>query len=141
MQYLGAEGQRYCNGLVSLLKQSDALIFAYDQLAGSGSQASRLQEISTNFTKDKEVALAAIEAGKQVAGMDIEKLLADRFHEVRSTYNLTGEEEQRGRMLLSRGSDKETLAKQALGWGNVARDMERAIEKICFAGHSHSRAD
>ncbi|KIW92379.1 uncharacterized protein Z519_07363 [Cladophialophora bantiana CBS 173.52] len=121
--------------MVNLMKQSGALIFAYDELAGRPSHTSRLQETGASFEKDKGVSVATIEAGKKIAGMEIEKLLADRFQEVRDLHSLTGEEEQKGRLLLSHGTDKQEAAlKQTLGWGNVARDTEMAIERLCFAG-------
>jgi len=139
VQYLGAEGQPYCEGLVNVLKQCDVLIFACDQLAGRSSQPSHLQDINASFKKDKELALATIEAGRRVAETDTEKLLADSFEEVRIPHGLTSEEELRGRLLLSRGFDKETSPKQPLGLGKIAGDAGRAIEKLCFAGLSNLR--
>ncbi|KIW22669.1 60S ribosomal protein L15 [Cladophialophora immunda] len=135
VQFLGAEGQMYCDAMVDLMKQSGALIFAYDELARRSSHQSRLQEIRASFEKDKEVSVSTIEAGKKVTSMDIEKLLADRLHEVRDPHGVTAEEEQKGRMLLSHGTDhQEAASKETLGWGNVARDAEMAMERLCFAG-------
>ncbi|KIX01330.1 uncharacterized protein Z518_09055 [Rhinocladiella mackenziei CBS 650.93] len=96
---LGAEGQSFCDSMVNLMKQSHALLFAYDQLASQETQTSRLQEISTTFKRDKEVAKATIEAGRLVAGRDVDNLLADRFHEVRDPDDLTDEEIHKGRLL------------------------------------------
>ncbi|OQV08906.1 hypothetical protein CLAIMM_13115 [Cladophialophora immunda] len=96
VQFLGAEGQMYCDAMVDLMKQSGALIFAYDELARRSSHQSRLQEIRASFEKDKEVSVSTIEAGKKVTSMDIEKLLADRLHEVRDPHGVTAEEEQKG---------------------------------------------
>lgn len=133
VQFLGAEGQPYCDSLVSLMKQADALLFAYDQLLAREPQVSRLQDLRASFKRDKEVATATVEAGKRVARADIDRLLADGLHEVQAPSGLSAEEKQRGRMLLQQGSDQESSAKEPLGWGNVARDVERAIEKLCFA--------
>ncbi|OAP64010.1 hypothetical protein AYL99_03237 [Fonsecaea erecta] len=140
VQFLGAEGQMYCDAMVNLLKQSGALLFAYDELAGRPAYTSRLQETRTSFEKDKGVSVSSIEAGKKITGMEIEKLLADKFHEVRDLHGLTIEEEQKGRMLLSHGTDQQEAAvsKQTPGWGNIARDTEMAIERLCFAGHGQA---
>ncbi|KIX93107.1 uncharacterized protein Z520_11164 [Fonsecaea multimorphosa CBS 102226] len=136
VRFLGAEGQIYCEAMVDLMKQSGALIFAYDELAGRPAHTSRLQDIRTSFEKDTGVSASTIEAGRKVTGMEIEKLLADSLHEVRDLHGLTADEEQKGKMLLSHGMDQqEAASKHTLGWGNVARDTETAIERLCFAGH------
>ncbi|EXJ77909.1 hypothetical protein A1O3_09068 [Capronia epimyces CBS 606.96] len=137
--FLGPEGQPYCDGLVNLMRQSDTLTFAYDQLSGRGPQTSRLQDIRTSFEKDKEVAVATLEAGKQVAKIEIERLLADKFQEVRTPHDLTADDMNKGRLLLSRGAVNNTSLKQPLGWGNVARDTERAMENLCCAGQGNGR--
>lgn len=141
--FLGAEGQPYCNGLINLMRQSDALIFAYDQLSEWEAQVSRLQNLRAAFEKDKQVAVAMLQAGKRVAEEDIAGLLADKFREVRPAQNLSADDVQTGRLLLARGADvtntNTSPKQQPLGWGNVARDTERAIEKLCYAGQGHSR--
>ncbi|KAJ9495147.1 hypothetical protein H2202_009397 [Exophiala xenobiotica] len=139
VQHLGAEGQPYCEALVNLMKHSDAVIFAFDQLSGRTPEPSRLPEINASLKKDREVAVATVEAGKRVAEADVENLLADRFQEVRSPVGISAEEKQRGRMLLSRGVNGDTSTKEPLGWGNIARDAERALEKLCFAGQKHAK--
>ncbi len=139
VQYLGAEGQPYCDGLISLMRQSHALLVAHDELSAHRPQESRLHGIGADFNKDKEVALATIEAGRRVAGADMENLLADRFQDTRNPPDLTAEEIQTGRMLLSRGANKDTPMKEPVGWGRIARDTERAVEKLCFAGQTHFR--
>lgn len=121
------------------MKQSGALLLAYDELSARQSHQSRVQEIGISFKKDKQVTTTTIAAGKKVAGVEIENLLADRFQEVRPPHVLTGDEEQRGRLLLSRGTGKETPQRQLLGWGNVARDTDRAIDRLSFAGHKRTR--
>ncbi|KAK5036880.1 hypothetical protein LTR13_005260 [Exophiala sideris] len=137
VDFLGAEGQPYCEGLVSLMKQSDALIRAFDELSARKPQQSRLREINTSFKKEKDVAVATVEAGRRVAEADVENLLADKFQEVRTPPDLDAEEQQRGRMLLSRGVNKLTPTRETIGWGNVARDAEKAMAKLCFAGQKH----
>ncbi|OAL35945.1 hypothetical protein AYO20_04851 [Fonsecaea nubica] len=139
VQFLGAEGQMFCDAMVALMKQSGALIITYDELAARPSHTSRLEEIRTSFDKDKGVGVGTIEAGKKVIGMEIERLLADDLHEVRDLQGITAEEEQKGRMLLSHGADhKEAVSKQTPGWGNIARDTEMAIEGLCFAGQGQA---
>jgi hypothetical protein len=134
IQFLGPEGQPFCNALVDLLKQSDAVIYVHGQLAKRTPQPSHIQDISTSFDGEKAVAAKTIHAGKHIVGTEMERLLADGFHEVRSGLStLTAEEEQRGRLLLLRGMNQEAPEKQTRGWGNVARDTERAMEKLCFA--------
>lgn len=138
VQYLGVERQPYSAAMSDLLVQSGLLLVAYDEIAGQQTHESRLAGVETSFKKDKQATESTIEAGKKVAVMEVEKLLTDRFNEVRLPYNLTGEEEHKGRLLLSRGGDKEEQPEQPLGWGNVASDMERAVEKLCFAGRPDS---
>lgn len=137
VQFLGAEGQPYCDSMIKLMEQSGALIFAYDELAGREARPSRLREMGTSFNKDVAVTVATLDAGKKVAGWDIEKLLADRFQDVRTPQDLTGEDGHKGRMLLSRGASKEPPEKEPSGLGNIARDVEKAIERLCFAGQGH----
>ncbi|KAL2452466.1 Large ribosomal subunit protein eL15 [Exophiala dermatitidis] len=153
--FLGAEGQPFCDGLVKLMQQSDALIFAYDQLSQRQMQQnSRLENIKMSFDKDKQLAAATLEAGQAVATMEVERLLADGFHEVQigDSYGLSAEDVQRGRMLLARGAaaaagagtdmteEMANKQQQPLGWGNVARDTEKAIERLCYAGQSQAQA-
>lgn len=134
IQFLGPEGQPFCNALVDLLKQSDAVIYVHGQLAKRTPQPSHVQDISTSFVGEKTVARKTIDAGKHMISAEMERLLADGFHEVRSgLYKLTAEEEQRGRLLLLRGMNQEAPEKQTRGWGNVARVTERAMERLCFA--------
>ncbi|KAI1612099.1 hypothetical protein EDD36DRAFT_274547 [Exophiala viscosa] len=137
VDFLGAERQPYCEGLVNLMKQSDALIRAFDQLSAREAEQSRFGEIITSFKKEKDVAVATVQAGRQVAEADVENLLADRFQNIRSPSGLKAEEQQRGRMLLSRGINLPTATRETVGWGNVARDAEKAMAKLCFAGHKH----
>ncbi|KAJ4522742.1 hypothetical protein HRR90_003107 [Exophiala dermatitidis] len=153
--FLGAEGQPFCDGLVKLMQQSDALIFAYDQLSQRQMQQnSRLENIKMSFDKDKQLAVATLEAGQAVATMEVQRLLADGFHEVQigDSYGLSAEDVQRGRMLLARGAaaaagagtnmtgEMANKQQQPLGWGNVARDTEKAIERLCYAGQSQAQA-
>ncbi|KAL2416439.1 hypothetical protein ABEF95_016256 [Exophiala dermatitidis] len=147
--FLGAEGQPFCGGLVKLMQQSDALIFAYDQLSQRQVQTSRLENIKTCFDEDKQLAVATLEAGQAVATMEVERLLADGFHKVGDSHGLSAEDVQKGRMLLARGAaagagadmtGKMGHKEQPLGWGNVARDTEKAIEKLCYAGQPQPQA-
>lgn len=139
VDFLGAEGQPFCDGLIKLMKQSDALISAFHQLSACQQQQSSLREIHTSFKKEKDIAVATIEAGRRLAEADVENLLADRFQEVRSPPGLNAQEQQSGRMLLSRGNNESTPRKEPRGWGNVARDAERAMAKLYFAGEKHSK--
>lgn len=134
VQYLGPENQPYCEAMSSLMAHSGTLLLAYDELARRDTHKSRLQDIAVSFNKDKGAMEATIEAGKKVAAIDIERLLVDRFNEVRLPNSLTGEDEHKGRLLLSKGTEKETQSKQSLGWGNVATDTERAVNELCYAG-------
>lgn len=138
VQYLGVDRQPYSAAMSDLLLQSGLLLVAYDELAGQQTHESRLAGVETSFKEDKQATESTIEAGKKLTMMEVEKLFTDRFNEVRVPYNLTGEEEHKGRLLLSRGVDKEEQPKQPLGWGNIASDMERAVEKLCFAGRVDS---
>lgn len=133
--FLGPEGQPFCNALVDLLKQSDSVIYVHGQLAKRAPQSPHIQGISAIFDGEKAVAAKTIHAGQQIVVTEMERLLADGFHEVRSGFNTpTAEEEQQGRLLLLRGMNQEAPEKQTRGWGSVARDTERAMEKLCFAG-------
>ncbi|KAJ9615158.1 hypothetical protein H2200_001232 [Cladophialophora chaetospira] len=134
VRYLGAETQPFCDAMGELMRHSGTLLLAYDELARRNAHKSRLGEVEASFKKDKGVTESTIEAGKKVATTDIERLLVDRFNEARLPHDLTGEEEHKGRLLLSRGMSKETQSKQILGWGNVALDTESAIESLCYAG-------
>lgn len=137
--YLGAEGQPYCEAMVTLMKQADALIFTFDQLSARSPPPSRLSEINASFQQDKGLAAATVEAGRRVAETAVDDLLADRFQEVRSSSSLTAEEENKGRLLLSKGVTSDTPTHEPLGWGNVSRDAERALKKLCFAGDIHGK--
>ncbi|KIW41909.1 uncharacterized protein PV06_05505 [Exophiala oligosperma] len=137
--YLGAEGQPYCEAMVTLMKQADALTFTFDQLSARDPPPSRLAEINKSFEQDKVLAVATVEAGRRVAETAVDDLLADRFQEVRKSSGLTAEEENRGRLLLSRGVTTDTPTYEPLGWGNVSRDAERALRKLCFAGDTHGK--
>lgn len=135
IRFLGAEGQSYCNGLVDLLKQADAVIYVYDQLAKRSPQPPSAQAVKHSFAGEKEIAAKTIEAGRHVVGTEVDELLADGFHEVRNgRETLTAEEKQQGRLLLARGMDQEAPDKktQTRGWGKVARDTERAMQKLCY---------
>ncbi|KIW20892.1 hypothetical protein PV08_01471 [Exophiala spinifera] len=137
--YLGAEGQPYCEAMITLMKQADALIFALDQLSARTPPPSRLSDINMSFEQDKAAAVATIEAGRRVAETAVEDLLADRLQEVRSSTGLTAEEENRGKILLSKGVTSDTPILEPMGWGNVSRDAERALRKLCFAGDIHAK--
>lgn len=133
INFLGPEGQPFCNGLVDLLKQADAVIYVYDQLAKRTPQPPPVQDIRASFVGEKEMAETTIQAGKHVVETEVDKLLAGGLHSVRNGSNtLTAEEEQQGRLLLARGMGQETPGKQTRGWGKVARDTERAMQKLCF---------
>ncbi len=134
VQYLGAEGQPFCDAMSDLMRHSGTLLVAYDELARRDAHKSRLEGVGASFKKDKGVTKSTIEAGKKVATTDIERLLVDRFNEVRLPQDLSGEEEHNGRLLLSRGTNKETQSKQSLGWGNVALDTEEVIGRLCYVG-------
>ena len=121
---------------MNLVQQSGTLLIAYDKLAGRQSHVSHLNEIGSSFAKDKEITLSTIEAGRKVARAEIQDLLADRRGEVRSTHDITGDEEHKGRLLLSHGVDGEAQVKESLGWGNVAGDTQDAFERLCFAGRA-----
>ena len=133
VQYLGPENQPYCEAMSSLMTHSGTLLLAYDELARRDMHISRLEEVAASFKKDKGAAEATIEAGKRVATADVEKLLVDRFNEVRLPNDLTGEDEHKGRLLLSTGTDNKAQ-KESLGWGNVAMGTERAVTGLCYAG-------
>lgn len=133
IQFLGPEGQPFCNGLVDLLKQADAVIYVYDQLAKRTPQPPPVQDIRASFVGEKEIAATTIQAGKHVVETEVDKLLAGGLHNVRNGSNtLTTEEEQRGKLLLARGIGQGIPGKQTRGWGKVARDTERAMQKLCF---------
>ena len=139
VRYLSGETQPYCEAMGNFMKQTGALLVAYDQLARRQTHESRLEEIARSFSKDKGVTETTVETGKKVAALEIERLVTDRFHEVRAPTDLTNEDEHKGRLLLSRGTDKEAQAKQNLGWGNIARDTEEAMKELCFAGEPDDR--
>jgi hypothetical protein len=82
---------------------------------------------------------STIEAGRKVVDSDIDKLLSDGFQQVRQHADITNEEERRGRMLLAGAMEEGEPQQQTLGWGKVARDTERAMEKLCFVGQIHPR--
>lgn len=134
IKFLGAEGQPLCTGLVGLLKHSDAIIYVHDQLAKRTPQPPHVQEISTSFAVEKDVAAKTVHAGRHIVSTEMERLLVDGFHEVRSGLGtLSAEEEQRGRLLLLKGKDQGEPKRQTRGWNNIARDTERAMEKLCFS--------
>jgi len=137
IRFLGAEGQPHCTGLVDLLKQSDAVIYLHEQLAKRKSPPSHVQEISTSFVGEKDMATKTIQAGRYIVSNEIEKLLADGFHDVRGASarlgTLSTEEVQRGGLLLLRGKNQDEAEKHTRGWNNIARDTERAMERLCFS--------
>ena len=137
VNYLGAETQPYCTAIENFMKQTGALLYSHNQLSKRQIHQSRLEEVAGSFKKDKEVTENTIEAGKEVAATEVGDLLTDRFHEVRMPHNLSDEEEHKGRLLLSRGIDKDEQARKSLGWGNVANDTEVAMRELCFVGEPH----
>ncbi|OCT48649.1 hypothetical protein CLCR_05017 [Cladophialophora carrionii] len=134
VRYLGAETQPYCEAMCGLLEQSGALVLAYDELAGRPTHKSRLDLIEASFKDDREATESTVAAGKKVAAFQIERLLTDRYNEVRTPHDLTAEEEHQGKVLLSHGTHENPQSKPTPGWGNVAVDTERAVGRLCFAG-------
>ncbi|ETI26467.1 hypothetical protein G647_03244 [Cladophialophora carrionii CBS 160.54] len=134
VRYLGAETQPYCEAMCGLLEQSGALALAYDELEGRPTHKSRLDMTEASFKNDREATESIVAAGKKVAAFQIERLLTDRYNEVRTPHDLTAEEEHQGKVLLSHGTHENPQSKPTPGWGNVAVDMERAVGRLCFAG-------
>lgn len=74
--------------------------------------------------------LSMINAGRRVAARDVDAMLADRYNEVRGRSNLTREDEQQGRMLLSKDEEGHNEERYSMGWGNVAADARKAVHKL-----------
>ena len=130
--FVAAGHQNYIHEITQLVAASYELINTFDRLLKEENKIpnSRLENMKGDFLKDREAVLSTIEAGRRVAARDIQTMLSDRHNEVRGRSNLTREDEQKGRILLSKGEDDNKENHEAVGWGNVAADARKAVHKL-----------
>jgi hypothetical protein len=130
---VGAAMQPFHEAMTGMKKDAQKLLDLYKKHVRRDTRASRLETITESFKKDKGVTEASVQAGAKVTQKEIENLLTDRFHEVRAGCEITDEEEKMGRLLLDQGATKDAKSK-TMGWGNVAMEVEDAVERLCLAG-------
>lgn len=116
-----------------LLDESQNLLTQYHQLAHQPSAPSRLTGLAKKFAADRDQIAQAIAAARKVADADIDDMLADRLHEVRSRKaTITAADETLGKEILRLGRNQrpELAELDPEGWGNVAYRAQRAVEKL-----------
>ena len=117
--------------IADLLGASNELVKQYKTLTTKPPHQSRVDEVRGTFKKDKLAALATIAAGRKVAIRDIQSMLVDCYHEVRGSSEITMDEDATGRMLFAKGErGGEEGGQEGVGWGTVALDMKKGIDKL-----------
>lgn len=133
VEVTAAGHQPLCDRIADLLGASNDLITHYETLTTEQSYESRLHEVRDTFKKDKQAALATIAAGRKVVTNEVQNMLVDRYHEFRERANITKEEDVKGRMLLAKaevGYEGDVRVSGAPGWGAVALDMKKGVDKL-----------
>ena len=114
----------------NLLQGSKEMLDQYDLLSQQQPDPSSLQDLSTKFTEERVELKAAVAAGRRIAQIEIEVLLADRYHEVRCTAAGSTQDEQNGKKLIDVGMGQREEINGLRGWGNVAYKAQRRLEKL-----------
>lgn len=133
---VAAGHQEYIVEITQLIRESYELVKTFDGLVKREEEipSSRLRLLEWDTHKDEEAILSTVKAGRRVAARDVDSMLADRYNEVRGRSNLTREDEQQGRMLLSKGEEDHKESRDSMGWGNVAADARKAVHKLQKVG-------
>lgn len=130
--FVAAGHQGFIEKLSELFKASYDLVNNFNDLVEQeqGIPQSRLEGFEQDTQGDEEAMLNMINSGRRVAARIVDAMLADRYNEVRGRSNLSREDEQQGRMLLSKGEEGHKEAHESMGWGNVAADARKAVHKL-----------
>ncbi len=136
--FAAAGYQEYVVEITQLVKASYALVDTFDELVKQEEKIppSRLAGLEQDFHQDEEAVLSTINAGRRVAARDVDTMLTDRYNEVRGRSNLTREDEQRGRKLLSKGEAEYREDRISTCWGDIAADARKAVHKLEKVGQS-----
>jgi hypothetical protein len=89
-------------------------------------------ELQKKLRSDSDKVQYLLQAGRNVSQADIQALLEDKYHYVRSRQAPDAEEEKAGRNLLSLGQDQTGHGEDQEGasWAQMAQKMHKAVEKL-----------
>lgn len=113
-----------------MLSDSYALINCYREENRREIPASRSENLVDTFEKDREAALATIEAARNVTMHEVENALADQHHEVRNGSEMSVEEEQMGRLLLSKAGTTSNNSNQEVSWEALVMETSTALKGL-----------
>lgn len=115
-----------------------ALIGTYEALVEGQKtpKTAGLVQLENDIADEKKAATELIEAGRKVVLRDVQKMLADRYHEVQGRSTLTKEEETKGRAVLDKGADElgERDEISGVSWGEIAYEAQKAVRGLSRVG-------